>query len=88
MVRFSLSLSLSRVQCGKMQHVFCLLFFPPQATQVGDSRKVVQYHFTAWPDFGVPSEVGSMVKFVCEIRSQVEDDHGPMVIHCRSAGIT
>ena len=55
---------------------------------MGELRKVVQYHFTAWPDFGVPDEVDSMLKFVSKIRSQAEDDHGPMVIHCRSAGIT
>lgn len=57
-----------------------------KAVQVGELRKVVQYHFTAWPDFGVPDEVDSMLKFVSKIRSQAEDDHGPMVIHC-SAGV-
>ena len=57
-----------------------------QTTQVGVKRTVTQYHFTVWPDFGVPKEASAMIKFVRKIRRSVDAEHGPMLIHC-SAGV-
>ena len=47
---------------------------------------MTQFHFTSWPDFGVPQEPSSMLKFVCHVRSHVTSNQGPMVVHC-SAGV-
>lgn len=56
---------------------------PPQAPE---PRTVIQFHFAVWPDFGVPEDASSMLKFVRRVRSHVQSDHGPMVVHC-SAGV-
>lgn len=50
------------------------------------TRVVTQLHFTCWPDFGVPEEASSMLKFVRHVRSHVTPMQGPMVVHC-SAGV-
>lgn len=46
----------------------------------------MQFHFTSWPDFGVPEEASSMLKFVRHVRDHVTPTQGPMVVHC-SAGV-
>jgi protein tyrosine phosphatase len=50
------------------------------------TRAVTQLHFTTWPDFGVPEEASSMLKFIRHVRSHVTPTQGPIVVHC-SAGV-
>ena len=49
--------------------------------------KVTQFHYTAWPDHGVPENAMSLVSFIRCVRKQfpVSFDH-PLLVHC-SAGI-
>ena len=49
---------------------------------------MTQFHFTAWPDFGVPQDPSSMLKFVRGVRHHMSrsDIIGPVVVHC-SAGV-
>eukprot|EP00057_Strongylocentrotus_purpuratus_P015831 XP_011670305.1 PREDICTED: receptor-type tyrosine-protein phosphatase epsilon [Strongylocentrotus purpuratus] len=51
-----------------------------------DYRTVTQFHFTEWPDKGVPKHTSSLLKFIKEVKA----DHGqfthPLIIHC-SAGV-
>ena len=49
-------------------------------------QTIVQYHFTVWPDFGVPQHASAMLKFIRRVRRAIEPDHGPVVVHC-SAGV-
>nr|XP_034313976.1 receptor-type tyrosine-protein phosphatase alpha [Crassostrea gigas] len=56
-----------------------------QITMENESRKVEQFHFTAWPDKGVPSTVNSILDFRRKMRGKV-DITNPIVVHC-SAGI-
>jgi tyrosine-protein phosphatase non-receptor type 11 len=51
-------------------------------------RQLFQYHFTAWPDHGVPSDPGCVLDFLHEVnkRQQSLPEAGPVVVHC-SAGI-
>nr|XP_045597693.1 tyrosine-protein phosphatase non-receptor type 11-like isoform X3 [Procambarus clarkii] len=51
-------------------------------------RKVFHYHFTAWPDHGVPSDPGCVLNFLHDVNKRQEDipSAGPVVVHC-SAGI-
>lgn len=53
-----------------------------------DSRMIYQYHFTAWPDHGVPSDPGCVLNFLHEVNCKQESlkESGPIVVHC-SAGI-
>ncbi|KAK8774600.1 hypothetical protein V5799_010867 [Amblyomma americanum] len=50
------------------------------------TRTVVQFHFTTWPDHGVPLYPDSLLAFLRRIRDfQPHDDH-PVIVHC-SGGI-
>ena len=47
---------------------------------------VKHFHFTTWPDFGVPTHPSSLVKFVQQVRKEYKDSTAPMVVHCRCVG--
>ena len=49
----------------------------------GRPLKVKQYHFTAWPDHGVPDYATPMLAFYRRVRTQHPKNKGPMVVHCR-----
>ncbi|KAI2798595.1 protein tyrosine phosphatase, non-receptor type 11, partial [Blomia tropicalis] len=53
-----------------------------------ESRMIYHYHFTAWPDHGVPSDPGCVLNFLHEVNCKQESlkESGPIVVHC-SAGI-
>ena len=48
-----------------------------------DKRKVKQFHFTAWPDFGVPEHPTPLLKFVRKVESSNPVASGPVIVHCR-----
>nr|XP_022315866.1 uncharacterized protein LOC111119720 isoform X2 [Crassostrea virginica] len=50
-----------------------------------ESRTLEQFHFTAWPDKGVPNNVDCILDFRRRIKSKA-DIRNPIVVHC-SAGI-
>ncbi|XP_071094625.1 uncharacterized protein [Haliotis cracherodii] len=49
-------------------------------------RTLEQYHFTAWPDKGVPEDVRALVDFHRLVKNAPSTGKGPAVVHC-SAGI-
>lgn len=53
-----------------------------------EERILHQYHFTAWPDHGVPADPGCVLNFLQEVNLKQEQVQpaGPIVVHC-SAGI-
>ncbi|XP_028520350.1 tyrosine-protein phosphatase 10D isoform X3 [Apis cerana] len=53
----------------------------------GDAKRVIQhFHFTTWPDFGVPNPPQTLARFVRAFRERVRPDQRPIVVHC-SAGV-
>ncbi|XP_071056638.1 tyrosine-protein phosphatase 10D isoform X2 [Onthophagus taurus] len=53
----------------------------------GDTQRVIRhFHFTTWPDFGVPNPPHTLVRFVRAFREKVGSDQRPIVVHC-SAGV-
>ncbi|XP_056019212.1 uncharacterized protein LOC125671627 [Ostrea edulis] len=55
-------------------------------TPKGKAKIITQYHFTSWPDKGVPRNVTSIVEFRNKVISSAGKLNGPMLIHC-SAGV-
>ncbi|XP_045900671.1 tyrosine-protein phosphatase non-receptor type 2a isoform X1 [Micropterus dolomieu] len=59
-----------------------------QNTMTGESREIYHFHYTTWPDFGVPESPASFLNFLFNVRESgsLGSEHGPAVVHC-SAGI-
>ncbi|XP_046582364.1 uncharacterized protein LOC124289762 [Haliotis rubra] len=51
-----------------------------------DHRLIRQFHFTSWPDHGVPGETTAILDFHRVVKDTKTDSSGPLLIHC-SAGI-
>lgn len=64
------------------------LLFRLTKTSSGDNRLILHFHYTTWPDFGVPQSPEAFYKFLNVVRASgvLEPDVGPVVVHC-SAGI-
>ncbi|XP_070575802.1 tyrosine-protein phosphatase non-receptor type 2-like isoform X2 [Ptychodera flava] len=54
----------------------------------GETREVYHFHYTTWPDFGLPQSPSAFLNFLAAVRESgsLDDDVGPAVVHC-SAGI-
>ncbi|KPP75538.1 tyrosine-protein phosphatase non-receptor type 2-like [Scleropages formosus] len=59
-----------------------------QNTDTQETREIYHFHYTTWPDFGVPESPASFLNFLFKVRESgsLEVQHGPSVVHC-SAGI-
>ncbi|XP_066915197.1 receptor-type tyrosine-protein phosphatase S-like isoform X5 [Clytia hemisphaerica] len=58
-------------------------------TRTGQSveRIVKQFHFVAWPDFGVPADPAAILGFIRKVNNwRLVSPGGPAIIHC-SAGV-
>ncbi|XP_030645845.1 receptor-type tyrosine-protein phosphatase beta [Chanos chanos] len=56
--------------------------------QLSYPRIVRQFHYTVWPDHGVPETTQSLIQFVRTVRDYIDraPSSGPTVVHC-SAGV-
>lgn len=57
-----------------------------RVTRGHTARVVRHFHFTTWPDFGVPEPPQVLVRFVRAFRDRVPYDQRPIITHC-SAGV-
>ncbi|KAL2079883.1 hypothetical protein ACEWY4_023676 [Coilia grayii] len=59
-----------------------------QNITTGETRQLYHFHYTTWPDFGVPDSPASFLNFLFKVRESgsLGAEHGPAVVHC-SAGI-
>ncbi|WAR24729.1 PTPRT-like protein [Mya arenaria] len=63
-----------------------MLTNPTETGKEKEVRLVKQFHYTAWPDHGVPAFSNSLLLLRQKIRSHDNLEAGPQVIHC-SAGV-
>ncbi|XP_061737684.1 tyrosine-protein phosphatase non-receptor type 2a [Nerophis ophidion] len=70
------------------QSYFTIRVLELQNTKTGERREIYHFHYTAWPDFGVPESPASFLNFLFKVRNSgsLGAKHGPSVVHC-SAGI-
>ncbi|XP_029665553.1 tyrosine-protein phosphatase non-receptor type 1 isoform X2 [Formica exsecta] len=56
--------------------------------ETNDSREILHFHYTTWPDFGVPQSPTAFLRFLADVRQSgaLDQNVGPPIIHC-SAGI-
>lgn len=50
-----------------------------------EERTVNHFHFTAWPDHGVPQGTEVLIRFRGLVRKHIESEgsKAPTVVHCR-----
>lgn len=46
-------------------------------------RELRQFHFTSWPDHGVPCYATGLLGFIRQVKFLNPPDAGPIVVHCR-----
>lgn len=46
-------------------------------------REVKQFHFTGWPDHGVPYNATGLLSFIRRVKLSNPPSAGPIVVHCR-----
>ncbi|XP_027702769.1 receptor-type tyrosine-protein phosphatase mu isoform X3 [Vombatus ursinus] len=59
--------------------------FAVEKRGVHEIREIRQFHFTGWPDHGVPYHATGLLGFVRQVKSKSPPNPGPLVVHC-SAG--
>ena len=64
--------------------MYVMLFVHSQMEGGNRPHKLKQFHFTAWPDHGVPDYATPMLAFHRRIISTHNSRRGPMMVHCRS----
>ena len=47
------------------------------------SQTVHQYHYTAWPDHGVPLHALPLISFIRNSAAANGEEEPPVVVHCR-----
>ncbi|XP_036411360.1 tyrosine-protein phosphatase non-receptor type 2 isoform X2 [Megalops cyprinoides] len=67
---------------------YTIRVFKLQNANTGETREIYHFHYTTWPDFGVPESPASFLNFLYKVRESgcLGADQGPAVVHC-SAGI-
>ncbi|XP_063698917.1 tyrosine-protein phosphatase non-receptor type 61F isoform X2 [Culicoides brevitarsis] len=80
-------LTVDYVKCETYSN-YCKRTFKITDVDSTKSREVIQFHYTNWPDFGIPTSPIAFLKFLQSVRKAgvLEENVGPAVVHC-SAGI-
>ncbi|CAI8056628.1 Receptor-type tyrosine-protein phosphatase alpha [Geodia barretti] len=59
--------------------------FSVQLTESSEpALSVTQFHFTAWPDHGVPDYATSLLAFHKKVKKHHKPFMGPIIVHCRT----
>lgn len=70
-----------------MEHSLFMISLPQLTDASLDPLSVTHYHFTSWPDHGVPKFATSLISFIRRVqRGHTKDSGRQLLIHC-SAGV-
>ena len=58
---------------------FVIRKFNVKRTDGIEKRNIQQFHFTAWPEFGVPIKPTSLLRFIAAVKKWKEQNQSPMV---------
>ena len=63
------------------------ILYSTQSREPAPQLNVIQFHFTSWPDHGVPQNGIILINFIKRVRAvhPYSDSH-PLLVHC-SAGV-
>ena len=68
-------------------YMLIVLFILQIENPDAEPLKVTQYHFTSWPDHGVPKFATSLIAFIRRVqKGHNKNDGYPLLVHC-SAGV-
>ncbi|XP_071118633.1 receptor-type tyrosine-protein phosphatase alpha-like [Haliotis cracherodii] len=73
------------VEVTQIRANFTMRHMKVTSKATGESRTVIQFHFTSWPDHGVPDTL-ALASYIWLVRQTVAGRNGPLLVHC-SAGI-
>ncbi|KAM9775335.1 receptor-type tyrosine-protein phosphatase mu-like isoform 1-T1 [Syngnathus typhle] len=59
--------------------------FAVEKRGAAEIREIRQFHFTGWPDHGVPAHATGLLGFIRRVKAKTPPATGPTVVHC-SAG--
>ncbi|KAL4001605.1 mannose receptor, C type [Sarotherodon galilaeus] len=59
--------------------------FAVEKRGLAEIREIRQFHFTGWPDHGVPLHATGLLGFIRRVKAKTPPTAGPTVVHC-SAG--
>lgn len=70
------------------KYIYNSLFYRLTDLETKESREILHFHYTTWPDFGVPQSPTAFLNFLTDVRQSgtLDQNVGPPVVHC-SAGI-
>ncbi|XP_049319845.1 receptor-type tyrosine-protein phosphatase H isoform X2 [Astyanax mexicanus] len=76
------------IQSEHKEKSWTLREFVVRNKDTSEERRVMHFHFTAWPDHGVPAGTDELIQFRELVRHHIErfPTSGPTVVHC-SAGV-
>uniref|UniRef100_A0A3B1JJE0 protein-tyrosine-phosphatase n=1 Tax=Astyanax mexicanus TaxID=7994 RepID=A0A3B1JJE0_ASTMX len=76
------------IQSEHKEKSWTLREFVVRNKDTSEERTVMHFHFTAWPDHGVPAGTDELIQFRELVRHHIErfPTSGPTVVHC-SAGV-
>nr|XP_033794962.1 receptor-type tyrosine-protein phosphatase kappa isoform X4 [Geotrypetes seraphini] len=76
-----------KVTCIEMEPLaeYVIRTFTLERRGYNEIREVKQFHFTGWPDHGVPYHATGLLSFIRRVKQSNPPSAGPIVVHC-SAG--
>ncbi|XP_050805403.1 receptor-type tyrosine-protein phosphatase kappa isoform X10 [Gopherus flavomarginatus] len=74
-----------KVTCVEMEPLaeYVVRTFTLERRGYNEIRELKQFHFTGWPDHGVPYNATGLLSFIRRVKLSNPPSAGPIVVHCR-----